>query len=120
MSTKIEYELIVTIVDRGYSDFVVEATRSAGASGGTIVYGRGTGIHEKESILGVSIQPEKELVLTLAKKSDKKKIMQTIVENASLTKEGKGMCFCLPVLNVAGINHLIAEKQAKKSKKTEN
>lgn len=104
--SQVKFELIITIINRGYSDYVVEATREAGASGGTIIYGRGTGIHEKDTILGVSIQPEKELVLTLVKQSEKKKIMQAIVENANLTKEGKGMCFSLPVLDVAGINHL--------------
>lgn len=104
------YELIVTIVERGHSDYVVEAARSAGASGGTIIYGRGTGIHEKDSILGISIQPEKELILTLVAKSEKKKIMQSILDNTNITQAGKGICFCLPVLDVAGINHLLDKK----------
>lgn len=107
---KNEFELIVTITNRGYSDFVVEAARNAGASGGTIINGRGTGVHEKESILGVSIQPEKEMVLTLVKKEDKSKIMKVIVEGANLNKEGKGICFSIPVEDVAGINHLLSEK----------
>lgn len=103
----IQFELILTITNRGYSDFVVEAARNAGASGGTIVNGRGTGVHEKESILGVSIQPEKEMVLTLVKKEEKSKIMKAIVEGANLNKEGKGISFSIPVEDVAGINHLL-------------
>ncbi len=106
-SNVIQFELIVTITNRGYSDFVVEAARNAGASGGTIINGRGTGIHEKESILGVSIQPEKEMVLTLVKKEEKSKIMKAIVEGANLNKEGKGICFSMPVEDVAGINHFL-------------
>lgn len=107
----LQYELIVTITNRGYSDFVVEAARNAGATGGTIINGRGTGVHEKESILGVSIQPEKEMILTLVKKEDKSKIMKVIVEGANLNKEGKGICFSMPVEDVAGINHLLSEEK---------
>ena len=116
-----EFELIVTITNRGYSDFVVVAARNAGASGGTIINGRGTGVQEKDSILGVSIQPEKELVLTLVKKEEKSKVMKAIVDGSNLNKEGKGICFSLPVQDVAGINHLLSEKEKKdveKPKKT--
>lgn len=101
-----KFELIITIVNRGFSDAVVNSARNAGASGGTIINGRGTGVHEKETILGVSLQPEKELVLTLVKKEQKLKVMEAIVEGGELFQEGKGLCFCLPVINVAGITHM--------------
>ena len=58
------FELIVAIVNRGFSDLVMDAARKAGASGGTILHGRGTGVHEAAQFFGVAIQPEKELVLT--------------------------------------------------------
>lgn len=111
MNKENEFELIITIVERGNADYVVEATRSAGASGGTIIYGRGSGIHEKDRILGVAIQPEKEVVLTLVQKSEKKQVMQSILDNTNITEVGKGICFCLPVLNVAGINHDLRKKE---------
>lgn len=114
MNKKINYELIIGIVDRGHGDYVVEASRSAGATGATIIYGRGTGIHEKESILGISIQPEKELVLILIPKGKKESVMQSILDNTEITQEGKGICFSLPVLDVAGINHIINENKGKK------
>ena len=117
MNTTQNYELIITIVNRGFADYVVEATRNAGASGGTIVHGRGTGDYENDSILGVSIQPEKEMVLTLTTKEDKQRIMNAIVEHSGLTQEGKGICFSLPVLDVAGINHLMKSENNKKKKK---
>ena len=34
------FELIVAIVNRGFSDLVMDAARKAGASGGTILHGR--------------------------------------------------------------------------------
>ena len=38
---KSAYALIVTIVNRGYADDVMDAARNAGARGGTIMYARG-------------------------------------------------------------------------------
>ena len=70
MEQENKFELIVSIVNRGHSDNVVAGAREAGARGGTIFYGRGTGNSEKDSIMGVSIEPEKEIVLTLTKKED--------------------------------------------------
>ena len=47
--------------------------------------------------------------------------MKAIVDGSNLNKEGKGICFSLPVQDVAGINHLLSEKEKKdveKPKKT--
>ena len=101
------YELIVTIVNKGDSELVVEASKKAGAEGGTIIYGRGTGIHEQAKLFGITIEPEKELVLTLIEKEKTKEVLQVIVEETKLNKPGKGIAFILPVEQVAGINHLL-------------
>ena len=61
------FDLIVTIVNRGISDLVMDAARAAGASGGTILHGRGTGVHEAERFFGIEIQPEQESVLSLTR-----------------------------------------------------
>jgi len=103
---KTEYSLIVTIVNRGYSDEVMDAAREAGAQGGTILYSRGAGVHETETFFGISIQPEKELVLILAKEELRAPIMQAIVRKAGLNSEGRGLSFSLPVSAVTGICHL--------------
>ena len=63
MNPEREYDLIITVVNRGYADVVVEAAKKAGAQGGTIFYARGTGIHEVEKIFGITIQPQKDVVL---------------------------------------------------------
>jgi len=99
-----KFELIISIVNRGHSDVVVDAARNAGAGGGTIIHGRGTGVHEKDSILGVSIQPEKEVIMTLTDSENKAGIMQAICESADIDKEGVGICFTLPVNQVRGIS----------------
>lgn len=97
------YELILTIVNRGFADLVMDAAKKAGASGGTIVHARGTGIHEAEKFFGIIVQPEKELVLILAAREEKNAIMASICTNAELKDVGKGICFSLPVDQVVGL-----------------
>ncbi len=110
--------LIITIVAPGNSAEVVAASKKAGADGATILSGRGTSIHENTVLLGVPIQPEKELVLTLVKKSLRKNVMKEIVKVCNLNTEGKGITFALPVDEVAGAQHLY--KKLKKSDDSKN
>ncbi len=74
------FDCIVTIVNKGHSDPVVDASRKAGAEGGTIIFGRGTGIREVKSILGLAIDPEKEIVLTLVRSDISLRVMEAIVQ----------------------------------------
>ncbi|HHU75750.1 MAG TPA: P-II family nitrogen regulator [Firmicutes bacterium] len=100
-----QYDLIVTIVDKGFGDRIVEISKKAGAEGGTILYGRGTGIHEKAKLFGIPIEPEKEMVLTLIPRRKSNAVLETILEKGGLNKPGKGIAFVLHVEEVAGINH---------------
>ncbi len=101
-----EFDLIITIVNRGFNDVVMDAARSAGATGGTVLHARGAGIHEAEKFFGISIQPEKDVVLILAKREEKKQIMNAIRNEVGLNKEGKGLSFSMPVEDVCGIVHM--------------
>ena len=127
MENKRNFELIVSIVNRGYSDYVVSASREAGATGGTIVFARGTSnTGRDESFMGISIQPEKDIVLVLVRAEERKKVMQAICDSTSaLEKSGHGICFSMPVNHVVGIRDpknkvLPPRKPAAKKEKKEN
>lgn len=114
---KEEYDLIITIIARGFADYVVSSARDAGATGATIIYGRGTADADKQ-VMGISLQPEREAVLILVKKDERRKIMQEIADKTSLLEEGRGLCFSLPVSEVYGIKRVAEQKkeQIKKAK----
>ena len=82
--------LIVSIVRKGWGSTVLEASVNAGARGGTVLVGRGAGINEKERIFGMSIEPEKEIVLTVAYADRIDAILEEIVRSADLRSTGKG------------------------------
>jgi nitrogen regulatory protein PII len=98
--------LIISIVRKGWGDTVLEASMKAGAHGGTVVFGRGTGIHEQQKILGISIEPEKEIVLTLTYADQVESILQEIVGAAELEAPGNGLAFVVSVDKVAGVPHV--------------
>lgn len=101
-----DFDCIVTIVNKGHSEPVVTASRKAGAEGGTILFGRGTGIREVRSIMGLAIDPEKEIVLTLVRSDMSRTVLEAIVAAGNLERPGAGIAFILPVKGVAGICHL--------------
>jgi len=110
-----QFDLIVSIVNKGHSETVVEASRKVGAEGGTILFGRGKGIHEQAKLFGITIEPEKELVLTLIRKEITEKVLNAILKEANLDKPGEGIAFVIAVEQVAGINHLISPLKNEKA-----
>lgn len=94
--------LIVSIVRRGWGSSVLEATVKAGARGGTVVFGRGAGINEQEKIFGMSIEPEKEIVLTLVRSTMVDAVLDEIVRTAGLDEPGAGIAFVFPVQKIVG------------------
>lgn len=99
-----DYELIIVIINRGFSDDVMDAAREAGATGGTILNARGSGSHKAEEFFGIAIQPEKELVMILVPKELRSGIMTAVCGRAGLNTPGKGIVFSLPVSDVLGLS----------------
>lgn len=94
--------LIITVVDKGNTDIVMDAARSAGASGGTVVRAKGTGA-EIAKFFGVSISEEKEMVYIVADRADRDGIMHAVMQKAGGDSDAHGVVFSLPVDSVVGI-----------------
>ncbi len=100
------FDLIVTIINKGFAEEVVQHSKNAGAEGGTIINGRGTGVHENLKLFGISIEPEKEIVLTLIPKDKTNQVLCAISDAVQLDKPSKGIAFVLDVEKTVGIHHL--------------
>lgn len=105
-----DHELIYAIINEGCSDIVMKAARPAGASGGTVVAGKGTGIKASEKFMGISIAEEKEIVLIVAPSDKKAAIMRAIIEQAGLPSPAAAICFSLPVSQVVGLRQIDPEE----------
>jgi nitrogen regulatory protein PII len=102
--------LIMTIVRKGWGSTVLAAAVAAGARGSTVLVGRGAGINEQEKIFGLSIEPEKEIVLTVVDAGRVDAILDAIVDAAELNDVGRGIAFVMPVDKMVGVTRFINPK----------
>ena len=114
-----KYVLIIALVNTGFTELVMDAARSEGAHGGTVVHARGTGNKEMEKRFGVVITPDKEMVLILVNKRNSDRILQAIYDKAGLQTKGQGIAFSVPVEDVVGLKMDNFENEDKPKKKEE-
>lgn len=99
-----EYVVILCIINNGFSETAMEAAKQYGARGGTVMHGRGTASKEAEKFFNISIQPEKEIVMILAKKEIKDAILKGLYNAVGTSTPAQGIAFALPVDDVIGID----------------
>jgi len=105
------YSLIVAIAESGCTDMIMDAARSAGARGGTVVHAKGTANDKiKNSFFGVTVASEKEMIYVVTKRSAKDEIMKAIMEQAGADTPAKAVVFSLPVDSVVGLRSLNEEQ----------
>lgn len=97
------HELLVVIANQGYSNLIMDAARSAGAGGGTVIHARGTGMERAESFFGVSLASEKEVIFIVSKTAGRSDIMKAVMKDAGMESKAKSIIFSLPVTATAGL-----------------
>jgi len=100
---KKNYEVIMAIVNNGFTDLVMNAAKGAGARGGTIINARGTGNKDIEKFFGVVITPEKEIVMILVPKEIKDNVLAALNKEAGIDTKSQGIAFSMPVDDVVGL-----------------
>ena len=100
----LNYQMVVCIVNAGFSSVVMDAARGAGARGGTVIHGRGTADREAEKVFQIVVQPDKEIVMILVKNEIKDSVLIAIHRKAGLETDGQGIAFSMPVDRTVGIS----------------
>ena len=95
--------LVLALINRGFSGDVMEAAKSAGATGGTVLHSRSIGIEEATALLGLAAQSEKEVVMILTSAKNRLGIMEAITARCGTHSEAKGLVLSLPVESVIGV-----------------
>lgn len=120
MSKAPNHKLIVTVVKKGLAKKVVKASKKAGAEGGTVLFARGSGIHELVSFLGIHIEPEKEVILTLVPEDKLEPILDAVNDAGELDRPGNGIGFVLNTKKIAGISHLLQSYSRKEDEENDS
>lgn len=98
-----KFELVVAIINEGFSELVMNAAIEEGARGGTILHARGTGNKAMEKKYGIAITPNKESVLILVNSKIKDKVMAAVNKACGIETECQGFIFSIPVNDVSGL-----------------
>lgn len=99
----LSHEAIFIIADKNYLDDILDAAQAGGSTGGTIIHGRGTGCHEKALLFNIIIEPEKIIVLILAKKEKTAAIVNSIEKKLNIDEPNTGIIFVMDVNRTLGL-----------------
>lgn len=102
MNEGAKYEVVIVMANRGYIDLVMDAARTAGASGGTVIHARGCGEKGGEQFFGVTLADERDIFYIITPAADRSAIMQAIVKEAGLHTPAKAAVFSMPIQHLAG------------------
>jgi len=100
----ISNDLIIAVINHGYSEEFMNVAKEAGATGGTVVHARGLTHEGPVKFFGIAVQEEKEIVLVLVSREKKMPIMEAVSRSCGITTKAEGLIFSLPVENVMGLN----------------
>ena len=88
------YKLIIGIVRKGYAELISHSAVSVGATGGTILQGKGVAPSNILELFGFG-ESDKELLFTLTTSDKADDIIWAIRENTATQKKGFGVLFTL-------------------------
>ena len=100
-----KFEVIYAILNAGFADQAMLAAREAGAKGGTIIHARGSSNIGVDKKYGLTLTPEKEVLMILSTTDIKDAIINAIYNASIKDNNHKGIVFSLPVASTAGLKY---------------
>lgn len=95
------YHAIYVVVDKGRANEVTDLACHLNVKKQIVFNARGSGIHETTKLFNMDVEPEKEVVLLIAKAEDSPNISDAVVKGLSLDKPGNGLLY------IQAIDHLV-------------
>lgn len=90
------HSLILVVVNRGFTDEVMNTARAAGAKGGTVIRARWIGAQTVEQIAGITLQAEKEVLAIVAPDGERNAIMEGVNREHGLGSPAQASVISLP------------------------
>lgn len=96
----LNHDCLLVVINRGFAENVVDVARQAGATGATIIHGRGSGDHQTVvlPIINIELQPEKEIVFLITGTDISANVANNLLQNSQLEQEGELVVFISPTV----------------------
>ena len=95
-------KLIITVVDRPKGEFYMDVIGGFEVNCQMIMAGQGTASSELVDLLGLN--PEKAVILSVAREDKVPEIMNTLETKFETVRNGKGVAFAIPLSSIIGVN----------------
>ena len=109
------FKLLIALVEDSKTEKVIEAARSAGATGTTIISNAsGEGVEETKTFFGLTLETQRDVLLMLVEEHLSRHILEKIKTTGEFdTEKGAGIAFQIDVEDVVGITHQIKKTNRK-------
>ena len=97
------YKLIVACVKPEYSDQTVDAAKENGATGATILPGRGTGMHEAKTFFGLTLEARTDVILFLVDAVLVPTLLDAISKASKFEEPGTGIAYVVDIDKAIGM-----------------
>ena len=103
------FKLIITLIEDHKTDAVVDAARTAGATGATVLnQARGEGMQKPKTFFGLNLETQRDMVLFLVEEHLSRAILETIAKVGEFEeKPGTGIAFQIDVEDAVGVTEQI-------------
>lgn len=103
------FKLIIALVEDIKTDAVMEAARTAGATGSTVInHARGEGLKRSKTFFGLTLETQRDMLLFLVEEHLSRSILETIARVGEFDeKPGTGIAFQIDVEDAVGVRQQI-------------
>ena len=95
-------KLIITVVDRPKGEFYLDVIGGFEVNCQMLLSGQGTASSELVDLLGLN--PEKAVILSVAREDMVPTIMHTLEDKFQTVRNGNGIAFAVPLSSIIGVN----------------
>lgn len=103
------FKLIIAFVEDNKTEQVLNAARSEGATGATVVsQARGEGLEQAKTFFGLTLETQRDVILLLVEEHLSRKILECICDVANFDNApGTGIAFQIDVEDAVGVAHQV-------------
>ena len=95
-------KIIITVVDRPKGEFYLDVIGGFEVNCQLLLSGQGTAATELVDLLGLN--PEKAVILSVAREDMVPRIMHTLEDKFKTVRNGNGIAFAVPLSSIIGVN----------------
>ena len=95
-------KIIITVVDRPKGEFYLDVIGDFEVNCQMLLSGQGTASSELVDLLGLN--PEKAVILSVAREDMVPTIMHTLEDKFQTVRNGNGIAFAVPLSSIIGVN----------------